>query len=217
MKINHITPNIIHFDADNRYELCSTFIRIQEFYESPFPEFKGKYFSLDDYMDHYAQSNDNKFTYFEDWTGFNIPGHSLVEFYNIFIKNELGRPKEKFVFESIKEFIDCLDSNSKFYVIGTVNADKLTLDHEIRHACYYLNSEYQQVCKNIYQQLPDDIKKVINDKLTEFGYDKFVFEDETQAYFGSETHKSLRKRFQTKLDLSKWNKLYSSLNPLSYA
>ena len=58
------------------------FLRAQEFYESPFPEFKGKNFNLIDYMEKYAKAyGDNVFTYPGDWCGFNIPSNVLKECY----------------------------------------------------------------------------------------------------------------------------------------
>jgi len=209
MIINLINSNIIHFQADTRYELCSTFIRMQEFYESPFEEFRGKYFTMDAYMDRYAQSNGDKFTYFEDWAGFNIPGESLVHFWNTYTVIARLRDKEYKVFDAIKENINY---DQKFYVIGTHGVDELTLNHEIRHARYYLEDDYRNKCQEIYKQLPEKVKKSVNKRLTEYGYDSSVFPDETQAYFGSEDNASLQEKFRIKTDLSPWVEQYSALN-----
>ena len=81
MKCKEIYPNLFLFTFPNQYELASTFIRLQEFYESPYKEIKGQYFTLEKYMDRYAKDQeDNKFTYFEDWNGFNVPGNIVLKF-----------------------------------------------------------------------------------------------------------------------------------------
>ena len=55
---------------DSQYALASTFLRIQEHYESS--RFRGRVFSLEDYMDWYA-GRFGAFTYYQDWSGFKRP------------------------------------------------------------------------------------------------------------------------------------------------
>ena len=61
-----------------QYQLAATFMRFQEYYDSP--QFKGKIFSVEEYMDWYANVN-GKFSYFEDWPAFNIPSQTLKMFF----------------------------------------------------------------------------------------------------------------------------------------
>ena len=88
MKVNLIGDNIFHFSYENRYKLTSSFIRMQEYYESPYNDIRNKYFTLDYYMDVYAKENYGVFSYFEDWNGFNIPGNSILKWEEQFRKNE---------------------------------------------------------------------------------------------------------------------------------
>src|SRR5580704_15894322 len=62
-----------------QYELAATFLRVQEYYESP--RFSGRIFSLEQFMDWYAERFGN-FTYYQDWTGFNVPSTALRPFYD---------------------------------------------------------------------------------------------------------------------------------------
>ncbi|MEK7106247.1 MAG: ABC transporter ATP-binding protein, partial [Patescibacteria group bacterium] len=64
-------------EAPTQYALASTFLRFQEHYESP--KFRGQFFSLEEFMDWYAEEYGN-FTYYKDWTGFNIPSYILKSF-----------------------------------------------------------------------------------------------------------------------------------------
>ena len=53
MRIKTSKDNIIFLEADTQYELASTFMRLQEHYESP--KFRGKKVDLEEYMDWYAK------------------------------------------------------------------------------------------------------------------------------------------------------------------
>lgn len=180
-EVKLIGKNIIHFIAENQYELCSSFIRIQEFYESPFVNINGKYFTLDDYMDVYAANNNNEFSYFTDWSGFNIPGNIVNKFFKLF--NDETRVKE----DKIKQYLISANislENANYYVIGTFK--DCTIEHEVAHALYYLNSEYKDDCNEIYKLLKPSEIVTINDCLKNYGYAENVFEDETQAYFSTD-------------------------------
>lgn len=182
MKVNLINGNIYHLIGDNAYELGSTFIRMEEFYESPFEDIRGKWFSLDYYMDLYAASKNGNFSYFDDWGGFNIPGNSLLDFFDKF-EDDL-RTKEHNVKQIIEKHI--LDNDPNFYVIGsTPSAD--ILEHEYAHAKYYLNPEYRGACDYIYEDMPALVKSQISGKLLAMGYDQTKVEDETHAYLATAT------------------------------
>ena len=63
MKINKrkIGNNIYLLMFENQFELCSTMLRFQEYYESP--KFKNKIFTLEEYKKWYSKGN-KKFTYY---------------------------------------------------------------------------------------------------------------------------------------------------------
>src|SRR3989344_6116167 len=70
--------NVYLVVAPSQYQLAATFMRFQEHYESPY--FRKKIFSVEEYMDWYARKRGN-FTYYKDWSGFNIPSWVLAPFY----------------------------------------------------------------------------------------------------------------------------------------
>jgi len=74
----NIRENIFLLDFETQEELTSTFLRFQEFYESP--EFQGKIFTLQEYKAWYTKLK-GKFSYYTDWGGFNIPSRILESFY----------------------------------------------------------------------------------------------------------------------------------------
>ncbi|NDB56269.1 hypothetical protein EB169_10645, partial [archaeon] len=71
--ITEVKPNIFAVIIPNGFDRAMTFCRVQEFYESPNPQFRGKHFSMWDYMKWYSKEYDRGFSYPNDWSGFNIP------------------------------------------------------------------------------------------------------------------------------------------------
>src|SRR5206468_3707182 len=111
-------------------------------YESPYKEIRGKHFTLEQFMDRYARARGN-FTYTTDWSGFNVPGHIVDNFFVEFLGDLLE--KEQTLFECLKphgcdnQFV-C--GAVRYYVIALYDDD--CLDHELAHAFYYLNDDYRK-------------------------------------------------------------------------
>src|SRR5687767_6039954 len=78
MTRQQIADGIFVVRFQSQYELASTFLRVQEHYESP--RFRNRVFSLEQFMDWYARRY-GAFTYYEDWAGFNVPSTALAAFY----------------------------------------------------------------------------------------------------------------------------------------
>lgn len=156
-------------EAPTQYALASTFLRFQEHYESP--KFRGQFFSLEEFMDWYAERRGN-FTYYKDWTGFNIPSHILTPF-----------RKGKFNPLSKKEikFLDLFKKVQKpFYVIGVARPfDLPTLKHELVHGLFYTDEAYRNRVLETMKSL--DIR-TFEKALTSLGYHPAVHKDETNAY-----------------------------------
>lgn len=199
MKLKEIYPGVIHVTFKTQYELCMSFLRLQEFYESPYKEIRLKMFSLEEYMDVCFKHTGN-FTYPKDWSGFNIPGN----IYNIFMSlysgdNAKWSNKESKLFNAINNFIT-KRKLKVFYIIGTYKND--TIRHEIAHSFFYLNDAYRnemkesikwfkETCPNVYKKA---CKALLKD-----GYDKSVLEDEIQAYFSESRTEYFHNRYKVKI------------------
>ena len=187
---------------DTQYELCMSFVRMQEFYESPSNKFRGKYFTLEEYIDYWSlKFGKGSFTYPSVWSGFNIPGKVLLEWLRKFIGNfsdERGR--ETAVFKEIgklmdKEFGDrnpmpkCLSNFDKIYVIAVhdqddeVDSTKDIIAHETAHALYSLYPEYKDECDKLLKDMPKKEIKADSKALLGMGYCKELLKDELQAYY----------------------------------
>jgi hypothetical protein len=182
MRIVKLSENIFHFVTDSQYELCSSFLRPEEFYESPFADIQGQFFTLDKFMDKYAESKNGVFTYFDDWAGFNIPGDSLIAFHSKFCTTFTD--KEKFIFDAIEGFIRF--NNKNFFIMATLdNSVAETNRHELAHGLYYLDTEYRVRCDLLYYSMPENARDAINTRLLDDGYALPKLKDECQAYLST--------------------------------
>ena len=193
-KVSIPAENVLFFEFKNQYYLTSTFMRMQEFYESPFKSIRGKFFTHEQYMDIYANNQKSKtFTYYTDWSGFNVPGSHVREFRDLFdLKKDDLTKREKKLLEAIGRNID----ENDFYVIGAVEGNTKTLDHETCHALYYMHPEFKSMSNHLIDDkdvLPQNLKGMFIKALIKHGYDDSVAYDEVNAYLSKSTAERLRK------------------------
>lgn len=152
-----------------QYELTSTFLRVQEHYESP--KFHGRVFTLEQYMDWYAARHGN-FTYYQDWSGFNVPSTAFQPFYEG--KFDPLSEKEKQLLRLFKGL------RERFYVIGVYDAGaKHSLTHELAHALYFIDDDYREAVRKAMRGYDTS---ALAKGLAETGYAQHVIRDEIQAY-----------------------------------
>lgn len=159
----------------SRQELADTFMRFQEYYESPV--FCGKTFSIKEFADWY-KLNHGDFTYAKDWCGFNIPSSVLEPFrYGDFDP----------LTEKEKQLLNVLGNiKGNFYIIGTTDKDDMCLDtlkHEFAHASFNSNLEYKA---EVLSHANDYRTGPIKIALRNMGYHKKVISDEVNAYMLTE-------------------------------
>jgi len=167
---------IVYISFNSKYQVTSTFMRLQEFYESPSKKIRGKYFTLEQFMDEYADMMDN-FTYCSDWSGFNVPGNVYRKFMEEFSMDLLE--KEEKMVELIESVVDFNEND--FYLIGTYKDEDIV--HEEAHAFFHLSPVYRKTMKNLVRRCKrkNEITKWIRD----MGYGRNVAVDEVQAYLAT--------------------------------
>lgn len=156
----------------SQYGLASTFLRVQEHYESR--KFSGRVFSLEQFMDWYAAQY-GQFSYFEDWSGFNVPSTALRPFYRGDFDPLLEKEKRLLrLFRGLRE---------PYYIIGVSDEGaESSLTHEIAHALFTTDADYRAaVCAAMRGYDTSAIEK----ELTRLGYARHVLQDEVQAYLVS--------------------------------
>lgn len=215
-KFEFVRQDILLVKGESLYDIGATFIRMQEFYESPNPDFRGQYFTLDQYMDWYVEQHPQKqFSYFEDWAGYNIPGKAIINFYDTFYHDM--RSRESAVIAHLRDYIFNEDPN--FYVIGIREGDDNVYVHELRHALYSLSPEFKTACDEIYSRVPYELKDIVSKQLVDMGYSESVVPDEFQAYFGGTNgdKDSIFNNFEFKdLDPYPWINEYNRVNHEDY-
>jgi hypothetical protein len=151
---------------DNQYALALTFLRIQEHYESS--HFRHRVFSLEDYMDWYA-ARFGAFTYFEDWSGFNVPSTAFEPFYAGRFDPLLRKEQQLlFRFRNVKP---------PYYVIGLYRDQELT--HELAHALFFTRPAYRSAVLAAMREY--DTTGIVA-QLASLGYHRRVLQDEVHAY-----------------------------------
>ena len=176
MMIKEIYPNIHCVYALNSRTLASTFLRPQEYYESP--KYKDKIFTLKEYRKWFKKSNDeDTFTYYSSYVGFNVPDFAFEPFlegkFNPLTANE----------KIIINYVSNL--TAPYYIIGVCIADIRFvghLKHETAHALWYLNSNYRKYMLKQISQLPANLIIKLQRKLKKHGYHKKMYKDEIHAY-----------------------------------
>ena len=174
-----ITDKIFLLVFKNQKEMASTFLRFQEYYESP--EFRRKVFTLKEDKKWYSSVR-GSFSYYTDWNGFNIPSYVLKPF----VKGKFDplSKKEGAVLELFSK------KRGKFYVIGVHKRSKgtlSTLKHEIAHGLFYTDNGYNKEVVKLLSGF--DLSKLKKELGSLGGYHDGVLDDEAHAYSLSNSKK----------------------------
>lgn len=194
-KLEEIFPHIYHLHFDSAYDCAMSFVRFQEYYESP--KYRKQIFTLVDYMEWYAKTKgEGAFTYPVDWSGFNVPDWAIRQVRKADIPDLNKYDQRMFAFI---DWVEDKEFPHNYYFVGTSvegykknGEEEGVLDHEIAHALYYTDSSYRgRVERLLYEwdgrdgrgghkgEELDSAKDVLRAIM---GYHKEVVKDEIQAY-----------------------------------
>lgn len=195
-EVKQIRPQIFAVSIKDNYQRTMLFCRYQEYYESPYEEIRGKFFTWEKFMMIYKNHWKKKtFTYPEDWSGFNIPSNIVDKGMNIFkkdwgpydeIMNDIWFHCENYPLRFGKP-------RTKWYLIGADSFKSSTMDHEIAHGLYYTNKEYKKVCSGLISNIKPKHYEKLRDKIVKMGYvnDKKIIDDEIQAFMSTGLYNGL--------------------------
>lgn len=179
-----VRPKIFLMSFPESYDLAMYFLRYQEFYESPSDQYRGHSFEILDFMKWYSITNGNGvFTYPDDWEGFNIPGSTIKQVWDLGITD-----RNKYDYEMLKVYQECQEkAGDNFYLIGAPINDKnsVTLRHEIAHGFFYTTPKYYQNMSELVAELPQNLHNIMTEELYNLGYVQHVYVDEIQAYMAT--------------------------------
>jgi len=185
--IKEIKPKVFAVIVPDRYHRAMLFMRVQEFYESPNPKFRGKAFEIWDYIEWYSRKNGDAFSYASDWVGFNFPLKVAENCYDKMGKkytfytpydSTMGK-----ILDEIKETVNLkYGPKSKAYIIGVSDTVSSTFQHELCHAYYHIDNKYKKEVDTITKEIDPKTYNRMCKNLTDMGYTEQVFNDEIQAY-----------------------------------
>jgi len=193
-KTEIVADNCLLIKFNEQKDLTMSFFRVEEYYESANPKLYQQSFTLETFIEEQMKS-DGTLDYFNYWTGFNVPGYIIEEWSNKI--NAEYYLRESQLIDIIR---DRLDISRKYYVIGTLMNDTNTIDHEIAHALYYMNSDYNKEMGELISEFQsnyiDDYNIMCSVLTNTRQYGNSVLFDEIQAYMATEPKKELIKEFR---------------------
>lgn len=187
-KIEEVEPNVYAVIIPDNYHKAMLFCRVQEFYESPNPNFRGKAFSIWDFIEWYSRQKRDAFTYAFDWGGFNIPLKTAWDCYEKLKEHESPYDTEM---ENIIRTIELKMFNKKntrnwnAYIIGADSTESDTFEHEICHGLYATNKQYKELVDEVTIAIPFKEYQIFRKNLLDMGYNGIVIDDEIQAYLST--------------------------------
>jgi len=170
------------------YERCMTFLRVQEYYESPNPDFRGKDFDIWRYIEWYSRDRGLMFTYPADWGGFNVPLSVAIDCY----RGVAEMPGEwtsrwdsrmQAILARVTGMLPGQSLSLPSYIIGTDQASGQTFTHEVAHGLYHTNPNYKAIVDGITAGIKPEFMESLGENLERMGYTEGVLWDEVQAYF----------------------------------
>lgn len=169
------------------YRRCMTFLRAQEHYESPSPEFRGKDFDIWRYIEWYSRDRDGSFTYASDWGGFNIPLQSALDCY----RGVDAMPGEwtsrwdremRSILDRVAQMVPEAERALPAYIIGAADTSGPTFRHEVAHGLYHTNQAYRAAADGVTSAIDPAHMESFRSNLLAMGYTDGVVWDEVQAY-----------------------------------
>lgn len=184
LRKSEVLERVFLVESPDRRELARTFLRFQEHYESP--RFRGRVFTREQFEAWHAGER-GAFTYYDDWSGFNVPSWALEPFFaGLFDPLDA---RERRLLELFR------GERAPFYVLGAVGdgrtVDLATLEHELAHGLYSTCGAYR---RDVRAALANEDTRALEAELVELGYCAQVLQDEVHAYLLTERFGTERER-----------------------
>lgn len=184
--LEKVFPKTYHINFKTQKDLGMFFLRLQEFYEDDF--FQDEFFTIERFKEFYKEEyGGGEFTYFSDWQGYNICSEqmrSCVKYYKPHLSKLSHKEKESIL---MVDFLSRIE-DGKWLLIGTCGKNheqKITLNHELAHAIYFFDKNYNKNVKKLMREMPSSIMKKSYDFLKGVGYDNENIVDELNAYWST--------------------------------
>jgi len=176
-KFSKLREGVYELRFNDSFQMCMTFLRYQEFYESP--RYHDKKFTIAEFMTWYSkeQGEDGHFSYASgDWGGFNIPVEVIKQVFDMGLEDPNQYDQLMYaIYRLIKM------ETREAYLIGVMDDGVLDV-HEMTHAMFYLDHSYRDRCLGIIHMTDPELLDLMREVLFAKGYTEKTFYDEVQAY-----------------------------------
>lgn len=191
--VDQLEPDTYQLVFKNQRDLAQSMMRLQEYYEGASDEIRGQYFTLEQFLHHFTDTN-GQFNYTHTWSGFNVPGAVVERWYRLFRERDGLTHKEQQLMATLIQARGGAHEN--WYLIAATDGARQTIKHELAHARYYLKEDYRTKCDELTAQLPSKDRKMMRQMLIKMGYADEVIPDEIQAYLATSTRSDLDRWFK---------------------
>ena len=205
-KIEEVKPKVFAVIVPDDYHRPMLFCRVQEYYESPNLQFRGKSFDMWDYIEWYSRNHKDVFTYAFDWGGFNIPLEIAYTCYDTL--TQPYTPYDDIMEEIVQKIYEMNGYSTDGYIIGAGDLEGETFVHEVCHGLYTTNPLYKELADEITQMIPTKLYNQFVNNLVKYGYCLDVIDDEIQAYLMTNWETTSFSNKVNKKETKKWSKLY---------
>jgi len=207
-ELKQLNNNIFVLTFDDQYDLAMHFLRWSEFAESTDDKIRGTHFKILDFIESYAKSHKNSFSYPSDWAGFNLSSRVFSQY----PWDAIPDPNQYDAFmKKVVSFIYQVTAGDPFYLIGHVTGQDDIVDHEMAHAMYDRNTEYMKQAGILMNKIPEKNYLDLWNAIVDMGYPESVVRDEMQAYLSTGLIAVLRRAFMTHRIPKKTTKPFEAL------
>lgn len=185
IKLFEMYPRVFAVVIKDDYLRSRVFLRYQEFYESDSETFRGKGFKWKDFVDYYKKKTEQEiFTYHEDWSGYNIPCDTIESCMTVIPDLNFFDLIMFCIVDTIKEKV----GSDKFYLIGidqSTGEDPSLIYHEMAHALWFVDPTYKAKMESIIRGMNKTTLSKLMKLIGGMGYGQNVVPDEVQAYMST--------------------------------
>jgi hypothetical protein len=204
-----VSPKVYAVQVTDSHDRAMLFLRAQEYYESPFDDFRGRNFNIFAYMNRYRKHyKKNYFSYPDDWSGYNIPSNELEGCYDqLDYDTSMVTPYDEHMMNLIW-YIRQYQKRGNFYILGVDSLDSWVMDHEMAHALFFTNPEYKKEMTELLLQIPEPMQELLSEFMIKEGYPTKVIADEIQAYMSTGLHSGMDKIRGVKTRTKEFSKIF---------
>jgi hypothetical protein len=180
---------VLHLRFPTQLEASTALCRLDQFSEGP-EEYRGKYFTHEDWKPEWERLLAQGIDYFNYYEGWNIPSSVAQDFFELY--NDLTAAEDNL-------YAAWRHAGYPYLIVDFEGADPTVVDHELAHARWALDIVYRLAMKIMILQIPTVTHSLICKDLVAAGYPSSfkILNDEMHAYLLTSTDEELLDVFKS--------------------